>query len=100
MKIKIKPYLNPAIEKAMEKYKKEVFKEMAKKYAISNILLPPLKKKDYKAILRKCAQGWGAEYLYGYIRCLCNHDLVDNIKEGMELIDYTETLIKKKRRIK
>ena len=92
MKIKIKPYLNPAMDKAIEKYKKEVFKEIAEKYAV--------KKKDYRAILRKCAQGWGAEYLYGYIRCLCNHDLVDNMKEAMELLDYADSLIKKKRRIK
>lgn len=88
MKIKIKPYLNPAIDKAMKEYKKGVFNEIAKKYAV--------RKKDYKAILRECVKGWGVEYLYGYIRCLCNHNLVDNMKEGMELIDYADSLIKKK----
>ena len=34
MKIKIKPYLNPAMDKAMKEYKKGLFNEMAKKYAI------------------------------------------------------------------
>ena len=39
MNIKIKPYLNPAIDKAMKEYKKGVFDEIAKKYAV--------RKRDY-----------------------------------------------------
>jgi len=45
MKIKIKPYLNPAMDKAMEEYKKGLLNKIAKKYAV--------KKKDYYAFDKK-----------------------------------------------
>ena len=91
MKIKIKPYLNPAMDKALKKYKKEIFKAMAKKYAIQ--------KRDYRAILKEASEGWGQEYLFGYIRCLRTHGHI-RMKESMQLIDYATALISKKERDK
>ena len=89
MKIEIKPYLNPAIDKAMKKYKKEVFDEIAKEYAI--------KKRDYRIILKKASKGWGQEYLFGYVQCLKTHGHI-KMKEAMQLIDYAMALIRKKER--
>ena len=91
MKIKIKQYLNPAMDKAMREYKKELFKAMAKKYAIQ--------KRDYRAILREASKNWGQEYLFGYVRCLKTHGHI-MMKEAMQLIDYATALTRKKERDK
>ena len=91
MKIKIKPYLNPAMDKAMKGYKKELFKTMAKKYAIQ--------KRDYKDILKKASKHHNQDYLFGYVQCLHTHQHI-NMREAMELIDYAIELSLEKKGIK
>lgn len=57
--------------------------------------MPKENERDYKAILKKASEGWGREYLYGYVQCLKTHEHI-NMKKAMELIDFATELDLKK----